>query len=696
MQKIILKQFSTVFIVLLFIAWQNIFAQEIPVLNSDAAQTIKQYEQGYLTNPTFAEKQIISKYLDSIQKQNNISKERILSPDATIFLEEGFGAPAPLLVDDFDFTGLLTDNGWTKHSGTGNPISTITGLTYTGYPGSGVGNAAFVSGYSSSSEDDNRGFTEQNTNGDVVYFSTLIDVTDAASDKLGTYFMHIGDRSSPTSFSSFAARVFVKITTDNVNFGISNTSTATYGTTNFSKNTTYLLIVKYTINTSGDDEVKLWVVSSGVPADEVAAGTPEVTNTTTSGQDVIDAIGLRQSNTDQAEVVVDGIRIGTTWSELFPVAGLPSGWTNVDNGVSGIVWAFDNPGGRTLTGNFDSDFTIIDSDDAGSGVTLDATLTTIAVDCGTATNVSFGFDHQFNNIGINDIGIIEISVDGTTWTNIDTIDTDTGYPNPPVYAEYDVTAIAAGQSTVYFRWTYVDGGSWAWWWAIDNVVVYEPDAFPLPASIVNPLDGELDVSPFTTLDWAAGGGAAPTGYKINFGTDNPPTNIENNVDLGLVTQYTPASALSYGTTYYWEIIPYNGSGDATGTSVWSFTVLSPIAQPYEENFNDTTAAGWLTGGSATWGLFLGHGVSGSVNIARNYYSSFPTSWVQAPLVGPLTTTSQLEFAYRIVNWSGYPGTATVLDADYFDVQISTDGGTTYTTVSTIDSSNHVTSTSYAT
>ena len=113
-----------------------------------------------------------------------------------------------------------------------------------------------------------------------------------------------------------------------------------------------MLIVKYTINTAGNDEAKLWVVSSGVPADEVAAGTPEVTNTTTLGQDVIDAVGIRQSSTSQAEVVIDGIRIAADWAdELFPT-GLPTGWTNVDNGVTGQIWEFNNPGGQSFAGNF--------------------------------------------------------------------------------------------------------------------------------------------------------------------------------------------------------------------------------------------------------------------------------------------------------------------------------------------------------
>ena len=95
--------------------------------------------------------------------------------------------------------------------------------------------------------------------------------------------LHIGYESSPIAFSNFAARVFAKISSDIVNFGISNSTTATYGLTSFSKNTIYLLVVKYTINTSGNDEVKLWVYSSGVPSDESSAGTPEVTSLATAG-----------------------------------------------------------------------------------------------------------------------------------------------------------------------------------------------------------------------------------------------------------------------------------------------------------------------------------------------------------------------------------------------------------------------------
>jgi hypothetical protein len=106
------------------------------------------------------------------------------------------------------------------------------------------------------------------------------------------------------------------------------------GTTNFSYGITYLVFVKYTINTGGADECKLWVFSTGVPLSEVAAGTPEVTNTSTSGQDVIDAIALRQGSTSYS-AAIDGIRVSTIWDELVPVE--LTSLTGVSNGSNVLL-----------------------------------------------------------------------------------------------------------------------------------------------------------------------------------------------------------------------------------------------------------------------------------------------------------------------------------------------------------------------
>jgi PKD repeat protein len=88
-------------------------------------------------------------------------------------------------------------------------------------------------------------------------------------------------------------------------------------------------------------------------------------------------------------------------------------------------------------------------------------------------------------------------------------------------------------------------------------------------TLISPEDESANVAISTDLEWNAA--IVATGYKIFFGTDNPPTNIKNGTDIGNVTTYDPDNDLDENTTYYWKIVPYDNSGDADGCSIWSFT-----------------------------------------------------------------------------------------------------------------------------
>lgn len=246
-------------------------------------------------------------------------------------------ANAQLLTsEDFNYTGNLTANGWTAHSGAGtSPLATTTGLTYTGLLGTGVGNAALVG--NAGGEDANIIFTPQNTDGQSVYASMLVNVTDAATTKTGDYFFNLGDGGGAT-FTLLCARLFAKITASSVNFGVSNTGTAVYGTTNFAKNTTYLLVLKYTINSLGADAISLWVIPSGVPATEVLAGTAEAVNSATNGYDIVRGLALRQgSSTNSVQTVVDALKVGTSWADVTPSSSVPASLT-----VTGTINDFGN------------------------------------------------------------------------------------------------------------------------------------------------------------------------------------------------------------------------------------------------------------------------------------------------------------------------------------------------------------------
>jgi hypothetical protein len=91
---------------------------------------------------------------------------------------------------------------------------------------------------------------------------------------------------------------------------------------------------------------------------------------------------------------------------------------------------------------------------------------------------------------------------------------------------------------------------------------------PNPVTLISPADESVDIYFNVELSWNQD--VLADGYYLNFGTDNPPTNIENMTDNGIADYYM-ANDLAGNTAYYWQVIPYNSNGNAVGCPVWSFT-----------------------------------------------------------------------------------------------------------------------------
>ncbi len=250
----------------------------------------------------------------------------------------GLSAWAQLLEENFSYTAgtNLTDNGWTAHGNLGqNPITVASsGLSYSGYPSSGIGNAALLDG--PNGQDEHRTFTSQ-TAGTTIYASFLVNVTSATIS--GDYFFHLG---ASTIGSTFVGRVYAQQNgSGNLEFGLlkSATGSATYTTNNYSFGTTYLLVLKYLIVTgAGNDEASLFVFTSGVPSSE--PGTPTVGSLTTGTDPTnIGSVALRQGGATTAAVVtVDGIRIGTSWGDAPLPVELSSFTAAAGNGVVTLRW----------------------------------------------------------------------------------------------------------------------------------------------------------------------------------------------------------------------------------------------------------------------------------------------------------------------------------------------------------------------
>ncbi|HPT72074.1 MAG TPA: BNR-repeat neuraminidase N-terminal domain-containing protein [Candidatus Cloacimonadota bacterium] len=154
---------------------------------------------------------------------------------------------------------------------------------------------------------------------------------------------------------------------------------------------------------------------------------------------------------------------------------------------------------------------------------------------------------------------------------------------------------------------------------------------PNPAVLVSPADTALDQLLDATLNWSNGvGGGAPTAFILNLGTDYPPSNIINHVNIGYLYTYSPT--LLSGTTYYWQIIPTNSAGNATGCPIWSFSTLAlplaavnPIpADAATDVARDASLAWDAVSGAASYDVYFG----ATLPVTPNINVSVPT-WTPA-------------------------------------------------------------------
>ncbi len=235
-----------------------------------------------------------------------------------------------LFEENFDYPigDNLTDHNWTRHSGTTNPITvTSPGLIYTNYP-SISGNAALLD---NDGEDVSQNFTEQ-TSG-TIYVSFLVNVSNAPTDG---YFLHLG----PTSMGTqFYGRVWVKEEDDDIEFGIAKkTSSPTYTDNNYSKNTIYLLVLKYEfIDGSDNDEASLFVFTDpDLPGSEPSTPTI-IPDNSESDPTNLGTIALRQFDSNQ-DIIVDGIRIGLSWSDAPIPVELTAFTATISNGAVILNW----------------------------------------------------------------------------------------------------------------------------------------------------------------------------------------------------------------------------------------------------------------------------------------------------------------------------------------------------------------------
>ena len=92
------------------------------------------------------------------------------------------------------------------------------------------------------------------------------------------------------------------------------------------------------------------------------------------------------------------------------------------------------------------------------------------------------------------------------------------------------------------------------------------------AVVTSPADGATSVLVNSTVNWNSAGGF-PEGYYFSLGTTSGGNDIMDALDVGNVNSYN-LSGLSYSTTYYITILPYNSSGPVSYTHLTLPTIYS--------------------------------------------------------------------------------------------------------------------------
>lgn len=246
-----------------------------------------------------------------------------LSTHAELKFHESFNRTVgtDLRSDDFVENTTTDVNNWYTYSGTSGYIQVVAGnLIFDGYASEGVGNSVkLLSGFIA---DDLRLFTPvSNTAGKKVYAGALLNVSELKESTNTDYFLAFGNTTLGFDF----ARLYVKSVKDaegnyvGFQMGITKNSETSYigwaeGT--FSTNTTYLVVLEYEfVSGEKNDIARLYI--NPTSATTTASAVSSSTVTTQADAENIQSFKLRQGSNTPAGVIVDEIKVATTWAELF-------------------------------------------------------------------------------------------------------------------------------------------------------------------------------------------------------------------------------------------------------------------------------------------------------------------------------------------------------------------------------------------
>jgi len=489
--------------------------------------------------------------------------------------------PALPLYENFEYTvdTDLTANGWNITGSNSSPTVAVSAssISYSGYLSSGIGNEVTLS--SLGGQDVNKTFVAQ-TSG-IVYASFLVNVTSASTG--GDYFFHLGPQTIGTTYKG---RVFVKNDgSDNLSFGIAHTGgTAIYTSSAYSLNTTYLVVLKYTIVSGAANDLAAIYINPTLNAPEPTSGWIASTDTPTDPTD-IGSVALRQgSGTTAPALKLDGIRISTSWTDI--IGTIPT-FSGTGDWSDDVRWNTASAPGTTDNVVIDGDATI-SSNVTVAGLTINSgkSLTVNAAKQLTVSGTATNNGTITIQSAINGTGTIKGDVTGAATVNQYLSSYRTWYMSSPV------SNVAPGNMN---RYKFYDETNNTW-------------TTNAPAQTIG-----------------AGFLAVPTDNAV---TSTSFSGNLNNGDISIPLTYTITNAVKAGFNLIGN--PYPSYLDWTAVYTANSGALS-------------TSTLWYRTKSGTYTFWTVNGESGvgSPIEASKYIPPMQAFWVRANGTGPLNLTNTL-------------------------------------------------------
>ena len=231
-----------------------------------------------------------------------------------------------------------------------------------------------------------------------------------------------------------------------------------------------------------------------------------------------------------------------------------------------------------------------DADACGSGTsTLSTATMNTPVDASLYQIVTIKFDNDWRTIDVKDEAHLEVSTDGgTTWSSVFAW---VGVDFRDTHEVWDVSALAALQSSVLFRFRVVQPG-WDWWWTVDNVGIYLDDLIPVELTSFVATVNNNDIN----LNWSTATETNNSGFEVQRSSNGSDFSriafVEGHGTVSEAQFYTFADQnLEVGSyTYRLKQIDFDGTSEFS--DIVEVEIIAPdvfaLAQNYPNPFNPST------------------------------------------------------------------------------------------------------------